>query len=160
MKKGNADSFVTFHPVTPEDKTAMTAMRAVVEPNKGLMQGTAAREPFDEIMGRVVAPVGVTFQLDSIGGLSGYWCRPTNPHSGGVILHLHGGWFNLGSAQAYRHLVGHVAARTGAPAFIPDYRLAPEHPFPAAVYDVQACYRGLANQGTQQIAITGDSAGG
>jgi acetyl esterase/lipase len=73
---------------------------------------------------------------------------------------LHGGWFNLGTAKAYRHLVGHIAARAGAKAFIPDYRLAPEHPFPAAVEDVLACYRGLERAGSQRIAITGDSAGG
>jgi acetyl esterase/lipase len=77
-----------------------------------------------------------------------------------MILHLHGGWFNLGSANAYRHLVGHIAARAGARAFIPDYRLAPEHPFPAATDDVLACYRGLAASGVRRIALTGDSAGG
>jgi epsilon-lactone hydrolase len=56
-----------------------------------------------------------------------------------VILHLHGGWFNWGSAQSFRHLVGHIAASAGANAFIPDYRLAPEHVFPAAVTDVESC---------------------
>jgi epsilon-lactone hydrolase len=160
VNKGNYDSFLTIHPVTPEDKAAMAAMRAAVEPIKGRLQGTAARGPFDGIMGRVVAPTGVTFQPDSVGGVTGFWCRPTNAHSGGAILHLHGGWFNWGSAQAFCHLVGHIAARTGAEAFIPDYRLAPEHPFPAAVDDVHACYHGLANRGTRRIAVTGDSAGG
>jgi len=48
----------------------------------------------------------------------------------------------------------------GADAFIPDYRLAPEHPFPAAVRDLEACYRGLVDQGITKIALTGDSAGG
>jgi acetyl esterase/lipase len=52
------------------------------------------------------------------------------------MLHLHGGWFNFGTAKAYRHLVAQIAARVGAKAFVPDYRLAPEHPFPAAVDDV------------------------
>jgi acetyl esterase/lipase len=46
---------------------------------------------------------------------------------------LHGGWFNWGSSSAFRHLVGHIARSARATAFIPDYRLAPEHPFPAAV---------------------------
>jgi epsilon-lactone hydrolase len=48
----------------------------------------------------------------------------------------------------------------GADGFIPDYRLAPEHPFPAAVKDVEACYRGLVDRGVAKIAVTGDSAGG
>src|ERR1700726_4120265 len=77
-----------------------------------------------------------------------------------AIVHLHGGWFNFGSAKAYRHLVGRIAARAGARAFIPDYRLAPEHPFPAATDDVLACYQGLADRDVHRIALTGDSAGG
>jgi acetyl esterase/lipase len=95
-----------------------------------------------------------------VGGVSGVWCRPSTARSGEVLLHLHGGWFNWGSAQAFRHLVGHVANRAGVEAFVPDYRLAPEHPFPAALDDVQACYRGLVERGARRIAISGDSAGG
>jgi acetyl esterase/lipase len=75
-------------------------------------------------------------------------------------MHIHGGWFNWGSAQAFRHLAGHIASRAGVAAFVPDYRLAPEHPFPAAAEDVRACYFGLVEQGFSKIAITGDSAGG
>lgn len=65
-----------------------------------------------------------------------------------------------GSAQAFRHLAGHIAASTGAIVFVPDYRLAPEHPFPAATNDVQSCYFGLVERGFSKIALTGDSAGG
>jgi acetyl esterase/lipase len=75
-------------------------------------------------------------------------------------MHIHGGWFNFGSAQAFRHLAGHIAGGGGVATFVPDYRLAPEHPFPAAVEDVRACYTGLVEQGFSKIAITGDSAGG
>jgi len=149
-----------IHTISAEDNTAMAAMRTVVEPNKGRLQGTAARVPFDTIMERVVAPVGVTYEADTVGGVSGWWCRPESARTGEAILHLHGGWFNWGSAQAFRHLVGHIAARTGVDAFVPDYRLAPEHPFPAATEDVRACYLGLIERGFSKVAITGDSAGG
>jgi monoterpene epsilon-lactone hydrolase len=150
----------TWHPISQEDKAAVTAMRAIVEPNKGLLRGTTARGPFEEIMSRVVAPVAVTFAPDTLGGVSGWWCRPEGARTGQTILHLHGGWFNWGSARAFRNLVGHIAARAGVAAFVPDYRLAPEHPFPAATEDVRACYRDLIERGFSKVAITGDSAGG
>ena len=153
-------AWATIHPATTEDKAAMTALRAMAEPNKGRLQGTAARGAFDEIMSHVIAPAGVTFTPDTVGGVSGWWVRPENARAGEAILHLHGGWFNWGSAQAFRNLVGHIAARAGAEAFVPDYRLAPEHPFPAAIEDVRAVYVGLVERGFSKIAITGDSAGG
>jgi epsilon-lactone hydrolase len=148
------------HPITAEDAAAMATMRAIVEPNKGRLQGTSARVPFDDIMEHVAAPEGVSYETDIVGGVSGLWCKPANARSGEVVLHLHGGWFNWGSAQAYRHLVGHIAARAGILAFVPDYRLAPEHPFPAAHEDVRATYFGLIERGFSKIAVTGDSAGG
>ena len=150
----------TFHPITPEDAAAMTALRAAVEPNKGRLQGTAARGPFDAIAGRVAPPADVTYAPDSVGGVAGWWCRPATARPGRAILHLHGGWFNWGSAQAFRHLVGHIAVRAGVEAFVPDYRLAPEHPFPAALDDARACYADLVARGIQRVALTGDSAGG
>ena len=153
-------SLLVSHPLTLEDAAVMSAMRAMVAPLKGKLQGIAAREPFDGIMESVSPPEGVTFQRDTVGGISGLWCKPGDTRSGGAILHLHGGWFNWGSAQAYRNLVGHIAARAGADGFVPDYRLAPEHPFPAAVHDMQECFRGLIERGIGRIAISGDSAGG
>src|SRR5271170_4388590 len=94
------------------------------------------------------------------GGVPGFWVRPVDWRSDEAILHLHGGWFNFGSAKAFRHLVEHIATRARAKAFIPDYRLAPEHPFPAAVDDAMTCYRRLGERGIRRIAVTGDSAGG
>ncbi len=153
-------SWSATHPTTAEDEVAMVALRAMVEPLKGKLQGTAARPAFDAIMEHVPAPEDVSFEADTVGGISGWWCRPSHAESEHVILHLHGGWFNWGSAQSFRHLVGHIAASAGANAFIPDYRLAPEHVFPAAVTDVEACYGGLITRGFTRIAVVGDSAGG
>ena len=156
----NPASWSSTHPITAEDKIAMAALRAMVEPLKGKLQGTAARQPFDAIMERVPAPEGVRFEADTVGGVSGWWCRPSQAKSEHVLLHLHGGWFNWGSAQAFRHLVGHIAVSVGAHAFVPEYRLAPEHVFPAAVTDVESCYNGLVERGFARIAVVGDSAGG
>ena len=66
----------------------------------------------------------------------------------------------LGNSFGVPQSRGHIAIAAGADAFIPDYRLAPEHPFPAAVKDAEACYRGLVDRGIKTIALTGDSAGG
>ncbi len=137
-----------------------TALRAGVAAVKGKLAGTAARGPFDDIMERVAAPTDVTFEADTVGGISGWWAKPARPRKGAAIIHVHGGWFNLGTASAYRNFVGHIASSAGADAFVPDYRLAPEHRFPAAVEDVEACYRGLVDKGINKIAVTGDSAGG
>jgi epsilon-lactone hydrolase len=152
--------WLVHHPCSVEDQAAVTALRAIVEPNKGKLQGIAARVPFDTIMEHVTARAGVVYEADSVAGVSGWWCRPAAARAGEAVMHIHGGWFNWGSAQAYRHLAGHIAAGAGVAVFVPDYRLAPEHPFPAAVEDVQACYFGLVERGFSKIAITGDSAGG
>ncbi|MDB4890505.1 MAG: Acetyl esterase/lipase [Gemmatimonadetes bacterium] len=152
--------WMSVHPLSQGDAVAAAALRTAVAAFKGQLAGTAARTPFDATMERVAAPANVTFEADTVGGISGLWARPTRSRKGAAILHAHGGWFNLGSAHAYRNFVGQIAASAGVDAFIPEYRLAPEHLFPAAVTDVETCYRGLAAKGIKKIAVTGDSAGG
>ena len=151
---------VTTHPLTSEDAAVMAELRGLALPNKGRMHGVGARGTFDTIMSKVGAPEGVTYRSDTVGGVPGWWCILGDAAAGQALLHCHGGWFNWGTAEAFRHLVGHIAARARTEAFIPDYRLAPEHPFPAGLDDVQAAYDGLVGGGAQRIVILGDSAGG
>src|SRR5712672_2925115 len=164
MQKSATDrsstGFVAIHPLDSEDAAITAAMRAMTSDAKGARAGIEARGQFDAFMESVVPRDDVTFEADTLGGIPGLWVHPADSRSDEAIVHMHGGWFSFGSARAYRHLVGHIAARAGARAFIPDYRLAPEHPFPAATDDVLACYRGLAGKGVHRIALTGDSAGG
>ena len=152
--------FAAVHPLDPDDAQIVAQMRVMTAPAKGVSRGIEARAPFDAVMASVLAPNDVTSEVDTIGGVPGTWVRPANARPGCALLHLHGGWFNFGSAAAFANLVGQIAVRVGASAFIPDYRLAPEHPFPAATDDVWACYRGLARKGYGRIVLTGDSAGG
>ena len=152
--------FAVIHPLDPEDAAITAATRAMVISTKGVPAGIEARGQFDALMQSVLPRDDLTFEEDTLGGVPGLWVHPADWRSDEAIVHLHGGWFSFGSAKAYRHLVGHIAARAGARAFIPDYRLAPEHPFPAATDDVLACYQGLAARDVQRIALTGDSAGG
>ena len=153
---------VVTHPPDPEDARIAAAMREAVAPikGKGFSRGVESRLQFDAVMASVLPCAGVEVETDIVGGVPGVWVLPSNAQPGQAIVHLHGGWFNFGSAGAFVNLVGHIASRAGARAFIPDYRLAPEHPFPAAIEDVLACYRGLRDQVVERVALSGDSAGG
>jgi monoterpene epsilon-lactone hydrolase len=148
------------HPVTVADSTAMAALRQVTAPYKGLLRGIRARGAFDDIMNRVAAPSNVRYEESNVGGVSGWWCHPDDAHADVAILHLHGGWFSWGSALVFRHMVGQIVSRAKVSAFIPDYRLAPEYPYPAGLMDALAVYRGLIAGGDLRVAVSGDSAGG
>jgi len=144
----------------PEDAPAMAAMREAAAPHKGEALGPAARPMLDTMIAATPATAGVVVEPGMVGGIAGFWCRPINAQRGARILYLHGGGYVLGSAQAFTNFVGQIAVRTGADTFVADYRLAPEHPFPAAMDDAVAAYLGLAASGTERIVVVGDSAGG
>jgi acetyl esterase/lipase len=95
-------------------------------------------------------------------GVPAEWVRPPGASTDRVLLYLHGGGYVSGSSRSHRHLAGLIARAAQARALVPDYRLAPEHVFPAAVEDVQAAYGWLVAHHAEpgQIAIAGDSAGG
>jgi monoterpene epsilon-lactone hydrolase len=149
-----------IHPLDPGDAPVIAQIRSATSAQKGAPWRIEARKFYDALLEGVSPRDDVTFESATVGGVAGVWVRPASSRSDEAILHVHGGWFVSGSATAYRHLVGHIAARAGTKAFIPDYRLAPEHPFPAAVDDVLATYRGMVDSGIRRIAVTGDSAGG
>ncbi|SEK64764.1 Acetyl esterase/lipase [Roseovarius nanhaiticus] len=79
--------------------------------------------------------------------------------AGPILLYLHGGGYVFGSPRSYKGLVGHIARRTGLTAILPRYRLAPEHPFPAAPDDALTAYRAIMDH-PGGIILGGDSAGG
>lgn len=97
----------------------------------------------------------------AVGGILGHWFTPPDP-SGPVMLYLHGGGYVMGSAGTHLVLLDGLAMRSSWRVFAPDYRLAPEHPRPAAEEDALAAYRGLLAEGVpaSQIVVAGDSAGG
>jgi acetyl esterase/lipase len=82
--------------------------------------------------------------------------------AGRAVLYLHGGGYTTCSPRTHRALAGHLSRTTAAPVFLLDYRLAPEHPFPAALIDTLAAYRALRQAGylPERIVLAGDSAGG
>ena len=98
----------------------------------------------------------------SAGGVKAEWSATADADPAKVVLYLHGGGYAIGSLDSHRHLVVEVGRAARARTLAIDYRMAPEHPFPAAVDDALAAYRFLLAEGIQPAAITiaGDSAGG
>jgi acetyl esterase/lipase len=92
-------------------------------------------------------PAGVTVSETYAGGCRAYWHDPEGAASDRVILYLHGGGYVMGSPSTHIRLAGHIAKAVGCRALNLDYRLAPEHPFPAAVEDATSAYRWLLDSG-------------
>jgi acetyl esterase/lipase len=109
-------------------------------------------------------PVGEGIEHEEVtaGGRPAEWTRTAGARSDAAILHLHGGGYVLGSPRTTRSITAGLARHTGLPVLAPDYRLAPEHPFPAAVEDAVAGYSWLTDQRVdpRRIIVSGDSAGG
>ena len=95
-------------------------------------------------------------------GVPGEWIDAQGTRSDRAFLYLHGGGYFIGSCQSHRGLVSHIAAACHARALLPEYRLAPEHTFPAGLLDARAAYRFLLAQGypPHRIVVGGDSSGG
>lgn len=149
-----------FHTISQADAETMAATRAFLQSMPELALAPETRPFFDEMIAQTPLADRVDYEAETVGGVPGWWCRPKNAPSNAVILYLHGGGYVIGSASAYRHPVGQIAAKARFSAFALDYRLAPEHPFPAAFDDAVAGYDSLVSQGFTRIAIAGDSAGG
>lgn len=126
-------------------------------PNAPLAQRRAAMEKISE---RV--PADVICEKVNAGGVPAEWISAPGATADRVILYLHGGGYVVGSINTHRAMVSRIARASDARALAIDYRLAPEHPFPAAVDDALASYRWLLAQGYKpgRIVVAGDSAGG
>ena len=139
-------------------------LRPILAEDKAKFAGdlNQIRRAFEEMLTKFPPAPGVTFERETAGGVSASWCIPPETIQGRVLLYLHGGGYVVGSARAYQPMVSELASRLKTRALIPEYRLAPENPFPAAVEDAIAVYRWLLDQGIapQSIALAGDSCGG
>jgi epsilon-lactone hydrolase len=120
------------------------------------------RAAFDELMSRAPVPADLQPRPTTLGGVDAVEVTVQGGDADNVILYFHCGVYVIGTAAASVPLVGDLARRTGTKAFTVDYRLGPEHPYPAAVEDARAAYEGLLDQGVEpgQIAFAGESAGG
>ena len=121
-----------------------------------------AREQFDAMLANLPPPDGLAFSQATAGGVPAMWSDSPGADARRTLLYLHGGAFVIGNTQGYRGVWGGLARAAGARGLAIDYRLAPEHRFPAAVDDAVAAYRWLLAEGHEpnSIVIAGDSAGG
>lgn len=120
------------------------------------------RRPLRAATARAPVPADVTRQAVLADGVPCEWLIPQGSPPDRALLYLHGGGFVYGVTPQHIGLVARLARTMGVRALMVDYRLAPEHPFPAALDDCVAAYRWLLRQGisSQNIALAGDSAGG
>ena len=120
------------------------------------------RPLLDQMLTSQPLPEDVRTAPGDLGGVPVIFIDIAGVEPGGIIFHIHGGGFALGSATGSVGLASSLARKTGMRAVSADYRLAPEHPYPAALQDVTAAYRALAGQAgsAEQIVVSGESAGG
>ncbi len=120
------------------------------------------RSEFEAIGTKMRPAHGVQVRHANIAGIECDWLVPEGCDDAPVLYYLHGGAYVMGSPKTHRRMVSHIISRAGMRALLPDYRLAPENPFPASLEDSTGVYRALIEGGVDptNIAIGGDSAGG
>lgn len=123
----------------------------------------AARDAYaDHLANMLLASEGVSFETVDLDGVPTLLVTPEDVRDGRVLFYAHGGGYVHSAPRAYRGLADHFALKLRARVYIPDYRQAPEHPFPTPIDDTFRAYRALLAMGqdASRIAISGDSAGG
>lgn len=120
------------------------------------------RAQIEEGAAAIPPPSDVTFVQIDAGAVPSEWVKAPGARDDRTVLYLHGGAYAICSPRTHRRLTAALSRETEARVLAADYRLAPEHPFPAAVDDGVAVYRWLLGQGVQpeRLAVAGDSAGG
>lgn len=137
----------------------MLRARPVATPDMPMEQARAA---FDAVANMFLLAADVRRETVDVDGTPGEWITTEGGPAEATILYLHGGGYVIGSINSHRELISRIARSAGARALAIDYRLAPEHPFPAAVEDATKAYRWLLHHDVspKSIVIAGDSAGG
>jgi acetyl esterase/lipase len=130
--------------------------------DEAALPATELRARMESMVGTLPLLDGTTVETVDIDGVLAEWVRPAVVAADACILYLHGGGYVIGSCNTHRPLASHLAARSGLPLLVVDYRLGPEHRYPAAVGDALAAYAWLRAHGFGRggIVVAGDSAGG
>ncbi|MFP3869404.1 MAG: alpha/beta hydrolase [Syntrophobacteria bacterium] len=145
-----------------------SALRQIKQWTAGLQGNEFNLETLRRTMNTSMMPVPETARLSrtEAGGVPCEWLRDPRGDSDRRLLYLHGGGYVAGGLASHRPLAAWIAGASGCSVLLADYRLAPEHVFPAAVEDALACFRWMAEHGPEakgsavKTVIAGDSAGG
>jgi acetyl esterase/lipase len=145
--------------VTPIDR-AIARVRAVYRSWNRDTTVARMRSDWDAAFGGTTA--AVTFEQVTAGDVDGEWVSPVDAPEDKAILYFHGGGFRIGSVFSHRDLIAQIALASGCRVLAINYRLAPEHRFPAALDDALAAYGWMLDRGlkSSNVAFAGDSAGG
>src|SRR6266446_9735285 len=138
------------------------AIRKVLEANPRPAGLSERRKRLDALGGQYPLPADVRVEAADANGVAAEWTDTPDADPKSIILYLHGGGYTAGSLKSHRHMVAQAGREARARTLALDYRLAPEHPFPAALEDAIAGYRFLLSRSfaPNRIAVAGDSAGG
>ncbi len=146
---------------TPELEQVIALVKGrAVDESQGATEGR--RRSFEQMVDGFSIDVPATYKRVNAGGVTAEWVTAEGMPESRVVLYLHGGGYIIGSTRTHRPLMAELSRASGARVLGLDYRLAPEHPFPAPIEDAVAAYRWLLNEGYDpaRIAVAGDSAGG
>jgi epsilon-lactone hydrolase len=144
---------------SPEFSSFLNTLRS--RPTPAGLSFAELRERFSSFARQFVPAPDLQFWAVDADGVPAEWCIPPDARPRGTLLYFHGGGYCIASVQDYREFVGRLAKATRCRVLSVEYRLAPEHPFPAALNDAIRAYRWLcAAHPEQHILLGGDSAGG
>jgi epsilon-lactone hydrolase len=120
------------------------------------------RVTYDTLGQQFPVPDGVSVTPTEADGVKAEWAQAQNARTDAAILYFHGGGYAIGSPASHRHLIAALSQAAGVATLAVDYRLSPEHPFPAAIDDAVRAYKWLLRSGVtpNRIVIAGDSCGG
>ena len=143
----------------PVDRAAEMFRSALPAAGGGTLQ--ERREGYEAMLAQLPIPDDAAITADRFGGVEGYWVRAAGARDERIGVMFHGGGYIIGSAKGYRAYAAEVSRVTSARVFVPEYRLAPEHPFPAAIDDARDVLgAAMDDVGSQSCFAIGDSAGG
>lgn len=145
--------------MTNNEIDMIRAFLAAAPPNRDI---AAMRDGYNAIGSQFPCAADVTLTAADADGVPAEWSHTPGAARDAVLLYLHGGGYVIGSIASHRHLASELGRAAGIATLAIDYRMAPEHVFPAAVDDALAAYRWLLAQGivAGRVAVAGDSAGG